>query len=85
MLLSFVKPSLALIRVKPRALKNQGCGTRAFAQWRVTSLSFVNPTVALMKSRRMILRVSTWPERTFSIPSWRSALRKPGSRFAHAL
>jgi len=71
MSLCFVKPSLALIRVKTRTLKNQGCGTRAFAQRRVTSLSFVNPTVALMKSRRMILSVSPSPERRFSIPSWR--------------
>src|SRR6267378_2724347 len=37
-----------------------------------------------MKSRRMILPVSTSPERKFSIPSRRSALRKPGSRFTRA-
>jgi hypothetical protein len=56
MSLSFVKPSVALIRVKTRTLKNQGCGTRAFAQRRVTSLSFVNPTVALIGVKTRTLK-----------------------------
>src|SRR6202140_3701834 len=57
---------------------------RLFAERWVTSPSLVKPTVALMKSRSMILPVSTSPERKFSIPSRRSALRKPGSRFTRA-
>ncbi len=57
---------------------------RLFAERWVTSLSLVKPAVALMKSHSMILPVSTSPERKFSMPSRRSALRKPGSRFTRA-
>lgn len=57
---------------------------RLFAERCVTSPSFVNPMVALMKSRRMIFPVSTSPERRFSIPSRSRALRKPGSRCTRA-
>ncbi len=57
---------------------------RLFAERWVASLSLAKPMVALMKSRSMILPVSTSPERKFSMPSLRSALRKPGSRFTRA-
>src|SRR5271156_4673576 len=57
---------------------------RLFAERRVTPLNLAKPTVALMKSRSIILPVSTSPERKFSIPSRRSALRKPESRFTRA-